>query len=226
MQKSMFETIMDLPLLKGMSRPQIESFVAETSLSFRKLQAGEVFIHPDDICESLIFILSGSVEITYRTPDHRMSLSQHYRSGSVLGAQRLFGMHHEYGYTARAIETVGLMEITKERYMKLLNNNHIFLLNILNLLSLGCQRSANTNAMPLRCTVRGIIANRLLLLTDYFSSNITIEAEMDVWKELTNLDATEIRLQFSELEDEGLIQPMTTGILIPNRKDFLDSTLS
>lgn len=217
----MFETIMDLPLFKGVSKVQVANFVEKTHIDFRKIAAGEEFISPDSVCKELIFILTGESVVTYQSEDG-LAISQICGSGSVLGAYRLFGLFHEYGFQAVGKSEVGIMSFDKDQYINMLQSEHIYLLNVMNYLSVKNQRLINAMLSPNQNTLLQAIALRVLTLTEVTSRNIVIKASTEIWRALTNLDDRELARQFEKLAKSGLVSIDEDSISIPNRTAFLD----
>ena len=58
---SIFDTLMSLPLLKGVSAERIRQVVASTPLHFLKYPEGDTIITPGSPSTHLNFIISGSV---------------------------------------------------------------------------------------------------------------------------------------------------------------------
>lgn len=217
----MFETIMDLPLFKGVSKAHVESFVEKTHIDFRKIPAGEEFISPYTTCKELTFILSGEAVITYDS-ENAPTISQICGPGSVLGAYRLFGLFHDYGFHAVAGTEVGVMSFDKDQYVNMLQSEHIYLLNVMNYLSVKNQRIINAMLSPNKSPLLQAIALRVLILTEVTSRNIIMKASLPTWRSLTNLNDMELAAQFEKLAKSELIRFDQDAIRIPNRKAFLD----
>lgn len=225
-QPTMFETIMDLPLFKGLSRSHVQDFVGSTHLSFRKYAPGETIVTPEEDCKRLTFLLSGKAKVTYVSDDGAFRLSYRCGRGSVLGADKLFGMVHKYMCEAEAHESVGVMEMTKEQYISLVKSDNIYLLNLLNYLSYASQRATLAMQLPLDRDMRQIIATRLMMQTTPLSADIEINTDMATLVRMTNLSEDEIARQLRALADEGLIGLVPDGrIRILYRNAFIEPAI-
>lgn len=223
-QQSMFETIMDLPLFKGVSHAHVQSFVGSTNLSFYKFRPGETIVSAHQDCGHLSFLLSGTACVTYASPDSTFRLTYRCGRGAVIGADKLFGMIHSYICDATAEDTVGVMQMTKEQYIALVKTDNIYLLNLLNYLSYASQRASLAMNLPLERNVRQIIATRLMMQTTPLSFDIEIQTEPGTLRRMTNLSEKEIARELDNLEKEGLVTLLPDGtIRIIDRAAFIDS---
>ena len=58
---SMYETIMELPLFKGVSHDKISELIETTKFHFLKYGNGETIIESGETCTHLRFLVSGSI---------------------------------------------------------------------------------------------------------------------------------------------------------------------
>ena len=58
----MYDTIMSLPLFKGVSRERISYFLEKTSISFLKYKSGDIILRHDDEITKLRFVISGKIK--------------------------------------------------------------------------------------------------------------------------------------------------------------------
>lgn len=139
----MFASIASLPLLKGVSLQRISDIVGGMKLHFFRASAGETFVHAGDACQSLIFVLSGSVrlEVAHGTDGSTFTVGQTLSAPQVIAPDNLFGLFTAYPCGVTALEPVGLMEITKEDYRRMLTLDPVFLFNYLNTVCAASQRS-------------------------------------------------------------------------------------
>lgn len=224
---TMFETIMDLPLFKGVGPAHVQDFVGSTHLDFRKYAPGDTIVNPADECTRLTFLLSGTAKVTYASTDGSFRLSYRCGRGAVLGADKLFGMVHKYMCEASASNTVGVMEMTKEQYISLIKSDNIYLLNLLNYLSYASQRATLAMQLPLDRDLRQIIATRLMMQTTPLSYDIEIDADFPTLGRMTNLSEGEIAAQIRGLSDEGLIGSASDGkIRILDRAAFIEPVIT
>ena len=61
---TMYETIMSLPLFKGISRQQVSTFLEKTHVQFINYNPGERIVSVGDACTHIRYIISGEVVVT------------------------------------------------------------------------------------------------------------------------------------------------------------------
>ncbi len=140
---SMFETLMSLPLFKGASEEQISAFVEKTHLSFKSFNPGEKIALCNDTCRTLWCLISGEMEVSHPLFSGKLIVRERVGSGRFIGVEHLFGLDNRLGLSAMALSRCGTMEIQKQQYMSLLQNNQIFLMNIMNYLARSSQKCYN-----------------------------------------------------------------------------------
>ena len=150
---SMYETIMELPLFKGIGEEQLSQMLEKTSVEFLKYDDGETIAQSEDPVVSINFILGGRVRQTYQLENFPLAVDEILGKGSLLGALHLYGMETTYTATSIALGKVSLMKIGKAQYMNILLSDRIYMLNFLNYLSAAAQKSAelirNTKEMSI-----------------------------------------------------------------------------
>ena len=186
-----YQTILDLPLIKGVSAARLTEIAGRYRLNFVKYAPGDIIINDGDQCESIKFILSGSVRTKISAKDDALCVEQTLTAPQVIAPDYLFGRITEYPGTATAQTAVGIMEISKEEYRKMLASDSIFLFNYLNAVCARAQRG-----------VRGLIA---------LASSGAVE-RIAYWViSLTQLGSTEIRLSSATADLHSII-----GIPLPS----------
>ena len=137
----MFDTIMELPLFKGIGQEQLSNLLEKTRMEFLKFEDGDSIIKSGGKVETLDFILSGRVRLTYPLENFPIAIDEIIGKGAVLGAFNLFGMVTHYPASATAIGRVSIMRMEKSQYMNILQTDRIYILNFVNLLSAAAQKA-------------------------------------------------------------------------------------
>lgn len=138
---SMYETIMELPLFKGIGEDQLSLMLEKTSVEFLKYEDGDIIAENKDIVTDLNFILSGRVRQTYDLVNFPIAIDEIVGKGSVIGALHLFGMNTTYTSTCMAMGKVSIMKIGKKQYMNIIQSDKIYMLNFVNYLSAAAQKA-------------------------------------------------------------------------------------
>ena len=203
---SMYQQLMQLPLFQGVSTEKITALVEKLPFHFLKFADGERIFTAGDPCTHLKFIVSGQVRLETPFSNLRVVLSQVLVSPHVLAAEYLFGRETLYPYTAIADGSCGILQLLKSDYIKMVNSDKVFLFNILNDLSSGCQRSASS-AMAVR---DGSVTERLATLLDTLLVPGAADVEISYkQKDLCNLLGTQrttLVATLDRLSDEDIIE--------------------
>lgn len=174
MDTTIYETIMSLPVFKGVSYDRVSEVAGSARLSFRKYVQGEVVEEAGDVCDGLKFILDGALRVTITNSNNRFAVSQTLRAPSSLGARYLFGRKTLYPGRAVALENTSIMEMNKADFVRLLHLDDVFLFNYLNEIATYSQQG-----------VHGVMS---------FTSG-TLEERLAFWiLSLTQSDAVDIAL--------------------------------
>lgn len=173
----MYDTIMSLPLFKGVSRERISYFLEKTSISFLKYKSGDIILRHDDEITKLRFVISGKIKVINTCKDGLIKISEVRGKGCVIGADRLFGMHTKSGCDVAAADNTGIMEFSKEQYLNLINADSINLLNFLNFISLKVQNAYVAVSDLCGCSFSVFLARIVKLYTQRHSERITIEID-------------------------------------------------
>lgn len=139
-RSTMYDTLQELPLFKGVSRDVVTSFLESTRLEFKRYMDGDLLASEGDDCRLAVCIVSGNVRITRRIHNLGLEISETRGAGHILCAERLFGRDTHYDVTVCAEGECGVMRFSKGELTRLLQSEHVCLLNWLNLVALTSQR--------------------------------------------------------------------------------------
>lgn len=171
---TMYEMIMDLPLFKGVSKNQVSSFLEKTNVGFCNYQSGDVVIGVGDEVAMVKFVISGSVRIIHKLESLPIVIEETCDVGTVLGAERLFGISTGYAYEVVASGKLSIMQFSKEQYLNLLHSDRIYMLNFFNYLSLRAQRPVDALSQYSRGDLRSRISVLISVMTHHHSRDITL----------------------------------------------------
>jgi len=171
---SMYEILMDLPLFRGVSRECISQMVGTTKMHFLKYLPGENIVMPAQACTHIKFIISGHVRSAITNKEKRFVVSQTLSAPDVIAPEFLFGRSTHYPCTATAIDSVGILQIDKNDYLKILVSDNIFLLNFLNLLSMNAQKGVDGILSFTTGSLDERLAYWIIALTQNSGTDITL----------------------------------------------------
>lgn len=163
---TMYEKLMTLPMFKGLSQEHLMELMEKTDLNFCNYSEGQVIVNRFSQCDRILCLISGKWEYEYIIGDNFITLQVDYGPGKVVGLNRLYGMDQEYGYNVTALQQCSVLEFTKPQYMKMIESNHICLINFLNYLSFGAQRHDTVLLHYNSDTYAGRLWTLVVILTD------------------------------------------------------------
>lgn len=135
MAYTMYDTLLQLPLFQGMSKAELSDVIERVRLGFQKVDAGETLFYQGDVCDKLVFVLSGEVEAETIASCGKFSFVERYNRIMVIEPYSLFGMQPCFKSTYRTVGDVSLLALDKRYIYSVLYQYEVFRINLLNLLS-------------------------------------------------------------------------------------------
>ncbi len=139
--QTFFDRLLEVPLFQGIGRREFMEIVGKVKLAFCKKRNASVIVCEDELCGSLIFVLSGQFSVEHVSDDRSYRLTEWGRGPAVVQPENLFGLRTRYTSTVRAVGDVQLLEIDKRSVTEILSRFEIFRINFLNLVSSRAQYS-------------------------------------------------------------------------------------
>lgn len=171
---TMYETILELPLFKGIGEEQLSLLLEKTPLEFLKFEEGE-FVHgANQKVDALDFILSGKVRLSYTLKHYPISVEEICGKGHLLGAVNLFGMQTRYPSSALTLGKVSVMRVEKSQYMNILTSDRIFILNFVNYLSAAAQKAPSLLMMSGKPSIRRTLEELAFSLTARTAKEVSV----------------------------------------------------
>ncbi len=141
---SMYELLMQLPLFQGISRSRLTELIEKTRFHFLKFNPGECIARRGEQCTHLKFVLSGSIRTELINKSGKIRISEILLSPNVIGASNLFGRTTSYHGDIYAEDPTSVMQIDKQTFLTVMQEEPIFLINSLNMLSRSSQKTVES----------------------------------------------------------------------------------
>lgn len=218
---SMFEILMGLPLLRGVSAERMEKTVGSSKFHFLKYPPGETIFHAGDPCTDIAFILAGTVRLTVRSADGRFAVSQLIDGRDVISPDFLFGRRTIYPGDIVANDTVSILRIPKNDYINILTSDHIFLFNYLNMLAMNAQKSMEGILAVSSGDIAERIAYWISATTQPRSHSIVLECSRKDLSTLFNTPRTVLKAALEEMKERGLLDYTPHSITVPDRQALI-----
>lgn len=217
----MFETLIDLPLFKGVSRERMSQAVGSHKFHFLKYTPGQTIFHAGDTCVNLAFIISGSVRVRMENPDHRFMVEQTLSAPEVIAPEFLFGRVTRYPADVHSIDTVSLLLVSKADYLHMLATDSVFMLNYLNLLAMNAQKAVegimavSTGDLPER------IAFWISTLSRPQATDIELRCSRRDLVSLFGVPRASLKQALEQMKTSGLIDYTAESIKVLDRRGIL-----
>jgi CRP-like cAMP-binding protein len=104
--------------------------LTKVSLDFDNYTAGDLIFNKDIVCENLVFLLDGQVELENEQKEKRIA-----QGPELIVYTRLFGRKRNMPLTARALDNCSIMQIDRKSLLFLMRNSQTVLCNYLDLIS-------------------------------------------------------------------------------------------
>lgn len=218
---SMYEILMALPLFHGVSYSKISEVVGQTKFHFLKYLDGEKIVDAGEECTHIKFIISGAARISIDNSDRRFKVSQTLSAPDVIAPDYLFGRDTRYPCTAVAIESTGILQISKADYVKILNSDPIFLFNFLNFLSMNAQKSVGGVLALTTGSLEERIAFWIVALTQRGGTDIVLSCRQRDLYTLFGVQRTSFISTLEGMKERGLIDYDQNEIRITDRAQML-----
>ncbi len=220
---NMFDKLLYLPLFQGVSHERLSATVEKVPFHFLKFKRGDKIIDRGDECTHVRFIISGRVRMVYESRSLKFSISHELVGPEVIAPDYLFGLDTCYPFTLKAIEECGILQVSKNDYVEMLQSDKVFVYNILNYLSRNSQlfKSQMLNAEQVSVTERLVMT--VAGFTSQKSQNIVLEFRQRDLCRILGARRPALISTLQELEDKDLISlPNNSTIIINDRKQLID----
>ena len=220
--ESMYEKLMELPLLQGVSRDRLSELIEKTPFHFIKYTPGQQIVAINDECTHIKFIISGDVRIDIPSTNRRVMVSETLSGPNVIGADYLFGRNTFYPFNATAITECGILQIIKSDFINILMSDKVFLFNMLNIISRNSQKST----FGIMSLSSGSIAERLSFiitsLTQRGSKDITLTYKQKDLCSILGVQRSSLINSLAKMKEEGVIDYNLSEIKVLDRNILLE----
>ncbi len=218
---SMYEILMHLPVFNGVTYSRLEEIVGNTKFHFLKYLKGDKIIEAGQQCTHIKFIISGSARISIVNSDGRFKVSQTLSMPDVISPEYLFGKATRYPVSVVALEPTGILQIEKQDFLRILSTDHIFLINMLNILSVNAQRSVEGVLALSTGSLEERIAYWIVALTQRRGTDIVLSCRQRDLYSLFGVQRTSFIATLDSMKQRGLIDYNQSEIMIKSRAEML-----
>lgn len=218
---SMFEILMGLPLFRGVSRDRIAEIVGMAKFHFLKYLPDESIVTAGVPCDHIKFIISGTVRSTIVNSDGRFKVSQTLEAPDVIAPDFLFGRATNYPCTVVAVEPAGILQISKNDYIKILNSDQVFLFNYLNVLAMNAQKAVDGVLALTTGSMEERIAFWVVALTQPAAKDIVLSCRQRDLYSFFGVQRSSFMVTLEGMKNRGLIDYNANEISVASRKSMI-----
>ena len=174
--KTIYDTLLQLPLFQGIERVKLIGLLEKTALEFKKYHKDDVIFHKGEECRRFLFLIKGNISVETIDKSNKFLIYERMKKSTLLFPAFLFGKQTQYPATAKALDEVSLLSIEKSQALELMQNEQIFLLNFLNIVSNKTQTAFDQITSLSETDLKKNFAFFILTLTEKGSSDIHIKS--------------------------------------------------
>lgn len=202
---SIFTTLRELPLFQGVSQARLQEVAGNVKLHFQKYAPGDVLVNAGDPCTHIRFVVSGSVRLSVANSNGRFCVEQTLSAPQVIEPDYLFGRSPYYPCTATAITTVGIMQIAKEDYRRMLQSDTVFLFNFLNTVSTDAQKGVHGILAVATGSLEERLAFWIVSMTQPGSTDVVLRCQHRDLYALFGVSRSSYFATLDRLKEQGII---------------------
>lgn len=206
MATTMYELLMQLPVFQGISSVQLTSIIEKIPFSFSQFDAGQIIMNEGEECSAMTFVLSGTVRSITPTFGHKVHIQQDFEGPYTLPFYNLFGAETHVHDTLQAVTRTGVMQLEKSNVLKVVQQNPILLINVMNMLCTNAQKQHKAMDFSGESDPVLRLASWMLAFTERNAGNIVIDAELSDWCDLLQVDETSFWRCVATLEGQHIIE--------------------
>ena len=218
---SIYDTLIELPLFKGVSRQRMADTTGTFKFHFLKYPAGERIFCAREDCVDLAFVLSGSVRVVMRASDGRFAVEQTLTGPDVIAPDFLFGRITAYPGEVTAVDTVSVLRINKCDYLRILGSDPVFMINYVNLLSMKAQKSTEGVLAVSSGSLAERIAFWVSALTQPGATGIRLRSRSRDLASLFGVQRSSLMATLDTMKTSGLITYTSGEIAVTDRAALL-----
>lgn len=217
----MFQTLMEMPLFHGVSYNKLSEIIGKHRLHFLKYEKNETIISAGDLCSNLSTVVSGKVRVNIASADRRVNVSQTLEAPEIIAPEFFFGRTTRYPATVTAIDTAGIMQISKKDYVEIINSDPVFLFNFLNILSMNAQLATEGVMALTSGDLHKRIAYWIVALTQNNGKEIRMECRQRDLYSVFGVPRQSLVAALAEMKAAGVLDYSASAIDVADRRKLL-----
>lgn len=215
---SMYDVLKQLPVFQGITTDQMTHILEVIPFDFRQYRNGSVICRGGDLCLGATFLLSGSVRLETPIFNHRVKISQ------TFVAPYTFSLHHLFGAEVSVRSTMvatspraGLMLLKKPDFLRVLKENDVALINVMNMLCTRAQKQHKAIDFSGETDPILKLSSWILAFTERSAQEVVIEADEKDWCDMLKLDKPSFWRCVAYLEGQHVVESVNGRLKLLDR---------
>lgn len=216
MQTTMYETLLQLPLFRGMSTDELSDVLKKVPFEFRNINPGETFIVEGDSCNSFIMLISGSMVSAKSGSKEPFTMYETIDAPYLIEPYSMFGAVNRFTHSYTSKTQVTILVIEKNYMYTELKKYDIFRMNLLNIISKKVQILQADRWDITETSLRERIIMFARNLSDTNTGERHIKIRMETFARILGETRLNVSKELNSLEDQGLVILKRSEVVIPN----------
>lgn len=217
----MFDILMELPLFRGVSHERMTETVGKAKLNFTRYIPGATIVNAGDRCDCVTFVISGAVRLRFANSDGLFAVAHTISAPDVLVPDFMFGRATDYPCTITAVAPTGILRISKNDYINIINSDRIFMFNYLNTLSMNAQKAVKGLLSLSENGTAEHLAMYVSTLTQPRGTDIAIQCLNSDFCSLFGVTRQQLTKSLEQMAADGTITFTDTEIRVLDRRTLL-----
>lgn len=215
MERSMFETLLELPLFQGLGKDDLTQIIETVRFNFTTFEHEQTIARQDDACNHLLFLLKGCLTVNTRSDHNKYSLTERIQAPAVLQPEALYGIYPRFTHTFTAQTDTCILSVEKHAVNHIFMSYEVFRINIMNLLSTLIFKNQRTlwrsPAEGLEKRIIGFIQAK----ATYPAGEKILYIKMEDLAEELNVTRINVSRALNEMQKKGELLLKRKAIIIP-----------
>ena len=219
----MFEQLINCPLFKKLSVNEIESLINITPHKNKLFSKNETIANSGSEIRNLMIILSGSIRAEMVDYSGKIIKIEDISGQRPLAPAFLFGQNNHFPVNLLANSNVEILSISKENFIKLLQQNPLVLQNYLDIVSNQAQFLSRKIKFLTFKTIKGKLAGYMLEQAKIANSNrFLLPKSQSEMAEIFGVTRPSLGRAIRELHEDKIIDASGKQITILNKNSLSD----
>ena len=216
MTLQLYDHLLRFQLFQGLSRTELLQMAGNTKFGFRKEEAGVTVVREGDACRELLFLVSGTLQLTTRSDDGSYRLTERLTAPWLLQPEVLFGAMPRFTGTCVTKEPCHFITLSKDEVLRLTDDFLIIRLNLLNLLATMVQKRGRLPWRRASLSLRERFVRFVMDHSAYPAGPKTLHILMTRLADDLNDSRLDVSRMLNALQREGLAELHRGRIEIPS----------